>query len=166
MGIAAWQNHYGKSLAVKGEDTVIRRFRQSDLKFVMGIWLDTNKKAHHFISPGYWMENYESVKEALPKAEVFVYEEEKSRQIKGFIGLIDNDIAGIFVEECFQSKGIGKQLLDYVKQIKPYLTLHVYQKNERAINFYRREHFMVRSETIDKSTNEKEWMMTWEKRKE
>ena len=102
----------------------------------------------------------------MPKAEVFVYEEEKSRKIKGFIGLIDNDIAGIFVEECFHSKGIGKQLLDYVKQIKPYLTLHVYQTNERAINFYRREHFMVRSETIDKSTNEKEWMMTWEKRKE
>ena len=47
----------------------------------------------------------------------------------------DNYIAGIFVKEAAQSKGIGKQLLNYVKELKSVLSLNVYQKNIRAISF-------------------------------
>lgn len=142
---------------------MIRTFRKNDLFVVMQIWLETNIKAHNFIPKDYWTDNYAIVKDLLPQAEIYVYEDDDTNQIDGFIGLTDNYIQGIFVREALQSRGIGKQLLDYVKKIKSNMSLSVYRKNTRAISFYRRERFVVRSENIDGSTNEKEFIMTWSK---
>ncbi|MGF0033243.1 N-acetyltransferase [Bariatricus sp. SGI.154] len=142
---------------------MIRIFRENDLTAVIQIWLDTNIKAHNFIPKEYWMSNYAMVKDTLPQAEIYVYVDDETKEIDGFIGLMDNYIAGIFVKEAVQSKGIGKQLLDYVKEIKSNMRLSVYQKNTRAIVFYQREQFVIQSENIDDSTNEKEFIMAWSK---
>lgn len=142
---------------------MIRKFKEDDLNTVMQIWFDTNIKAHHFISRQYWIDNYEMVKDILPKKEIYVYEDDNTNQINGFIGLMDNYIAGIFVNKNNQSRGIGKQLLDYVKEIKETLNLSVYQKNIRAISFYQREQFVIQSEHIDNDNNEKEFITTWNK---
>ena len=145
----------------KGDRIVIRTFKENDLTAVMQIWLDTNIKAHHFIPKEYWTDHYETVKELLPQAEVYVYEADENHQIAGFIGLTGNYIDGIFIKEAVQSKGIGKQLLDYVKKEKGTLRLNVYQKNVRAVSFYRREGFTVQSESMEDSTKEKDFVMKW-----
>ena len=142
---------------------MIRKFKEDDLNTVMQIWFDTNIKAHHFISRQYWIDNYEMVKDILPKKEIYVYEDDNTNQINGFIGLMDNYIAGIFVNKNNQSRGIGKQLLDYVKEIKETLNLSVYQKNIRAISFYQREQFVIQFEHIDNDNSEKEFIMIWSK---
>ncbi len=141
---------------------MIRKLRENDLAAVIEIWLDSNIKAHYFIPKEYWISNYPAVKEMLPQAEVYVYEEEDTQQIIGFIGLTENYIAGIFVQENAQSRGIGKRLLNYVKEIKTTLSLSVYQKNMRAISFYQREQFIIQSKNID-DNNEKEFIMSWKK---
>lgn len=143
---------------------MIRKLRESDLSAVMKIWLDTNIKSHNFVSKEYWTSNYEMVKEILPKSEIYVYEEDDTNLIDGFIGLLDSYLAGLFVKNTAQSKGIGKQLLDYAKSIKSEMTLSVYQKNIRAVNFYQREQFQIQSENIDDNTNEKEFIMIWRDR--
>lgn len=142
---------------------MIRQFKKNDLPAVMQIWLDTNIKAHDFIPKEYWENNYEIVKEILPDAEIYVHEDDTAGFIDGFIGLTDNYIAGIFVKEDKQSKGIGKQLLNYVKNIKPNISLSVYQKNTKAVRFYKREQFQIVSENVDDITNEKEFIMEWNK---
>ncbi len=53
--------------------------------------------------------------------------------------------------------------MDYVKKIKPKISLSVYQKNTKAVSFYKREHFVVLAESIDKNTDEKELLMLWHK---
>ncbi|MBO5458959.1 MAG: N-acetyltransferase [Lachnospira sp.] len=140
---------------------MIRKFRKNDLSIVMEIWLNTNIQTHDFISEKYWTDNYEMVKEMMPQAEVYVYEDDKVDRIDGFIGLTGDYIAGIFVRSGVRSKGIGKKLLDYVKAINPSLSLNVYQKNVRAICFYQREGFVIKSENIDYDTNEIEFVMGW-----
>lgn len=142
---------------------MIRQFKKNDLPAVMQIWLDTNIKAHDFIPKEYWENNYEIVKEILPDAEIYVHEDDTADFIDGFIGLTDNYIAGIFVKEDKQSKGIGKQLLNYVKNIKSNISLSVYQKNTKAVRFYKREQFQIVSENVDDITNEKEFIMEWNK---
>ena len=62
-----------------------------------------------------------------------------------------------------RSKGIGKQLLNYVKKLKDEMHLSVYQKNYKAISLYQREDFVIQSESIDNDTNEKELLMSWKK---
>ena len=140
---------------------MIRTFREKDLFAIMQIWLDTNIKVHSFIPKDYWTDNYAMVENLLPQAEIYVYEDDDTKQIDAFIGLTDNYIEGIFVREASQSRGIGKQLLNYVKQIKSSMRLSVYQKNTRAITFYQREQFVVQSENTDDNTNEKELVMAW-----
>lgn len=125
------------------------------------IWLHTNKKAHDFIAETYWDEHFEMVKGMLGDAEIYVFEEQG--QIKGFVGLDGEYIAGIFVREKEQSLGIGKQLLDFVKSLKGQLKLNVYQKNERAIKFYTREQFEIQDEQTDEATGEAEYLMLWKK---
>ena len=142
---------------------MIRTFRESDLSAIMKIWLDTNIKTHNFISEEYWTSNYDMVKEILPKAEIYVYEDDVTNLIDGFIGLTDCYIAGLFVKDTAQSKGIGKQLLDYAKSINSEMRLSVYQENVGAVHFYKREQFQIQSESVDDNTNAKELIMTWKK---
>lgn len=140
---------------------MIRSLKTDELEAVMKIWLETNLVAHGFITEDYWKGNYEAVKNMLPDATVFVSEE--NRAIQGFIGLIGTYVAGIFVKVNSQSQGIGKALLDYVKKSFPELSLLVYKKNPRAVNFYLREGFFVSNEQTDESTGETEYGMKWVK---
>ena len=140
---------------------MIRKLRKTDLDEVAYIWLHTNKKAHDFIAETYWDEHFEMVEGMLGDAEIYVFEEQG--QIKGFVGLDGEYIAGIFVREKEQSLGIGKQLLDFVKSLKGQLKLNVYQKNERAIKFYTREQFEIQDEQSDEATGEAEYLMLWKK---
>ena len=140
---------------------MVRKFETQDLDTVMQIWLQANLDAHAFIPASFWEAHFEMVRDMLPQAELYVHENEATRQIDGFIGLTENHIEGIFVVKSARSKGIGKALLDYVKPRRPRLTLGVYQKNERALAFYRREQFVVQSEGIDEDTNEADIQMLW-----
>lgn len=140
---------------------MVRKLRKTDLDEVAYIWLHTNKKAHDFIAETYWDEHFEMVEGMLGDAEIYVFEEQG--QIKGFVGLDGEYIAGIFVREKEQSLGIGKQLLDFVKSLKGQLKLNVYQKNERAIKFYTREQFEIQDEQTDEATGEAEYLMLWKK---
>ena len=139
---------------------MIRKLQKADINRVADIWLKTNLKAHFFIPEQYWISNYEFVKEMLPQAEVYVYEDDK--MIQGFIGVSDEYIEGIFVSDEMQSRGIGKMLLDYIKDKKDRLQLKVYQKNVRTMSFYQREGFTIQSESMDEFTGEKEYVMNWE----
>ena len=140
---------------------MIRKFESRNLDAVMQIWLHSNLDAHAFIAASFWEAHFEMVRDMLPQAELYVHEDASTRQIDGFIGLTENHIEGIFVAKAARSKGIGKALLDYAKSRKPRLDLSVYQKNERALAFYRREQFVVQSEGIDEDTNEADIQMLW-----
>lgn len=140
---------------------MIRKFETQDLDAVMQIWLQANLDAHAFIPASFWEAHFEMVRDLLSQAELYVHENEDTRQIDGFIGLTENHIEGIFVAKSARSKGIGRVLLEYAKSRKPRLMLSVYQKNERALAFYQREQFTVQSEGIDEDTNEAELQMLW-----
>lgn len=109
---------------------LIRKFQKSDAEQVMKLWLSGNVDAHPFIPKEYWESNYPMVEEQILQAEVFLCEADG--KIQGFIGIVGNYIAGIFVDKKYRSLGIGKQLLDHAKQEHRSLSLGVYQKNRRA----------------------------------
>ena len=141
---------------------MVRKLQKADIDRVADIWLDTNLKAHDFISAQYWKRNFKLVKEMLLQAEVYVYE--SGQKIQGFIGLNNDYIEGIFVSDKMQSQGIGKILINYVKDKRKKLFLNVYQKNTRAISFYQREDFKIRCSGIDDATGEKDYLMTWQQK--
>lgn len=137
---------------------MIQALKIADLDVVMQIWLEGNLQAHYFIAPEYWRQNYDFVKKILPQSTVYVYED---GAIKGFIGLQDDFIAGIFVRQDYRGQGVGRQLLDFVKQKNHILQLTVYEKNVSAINFYKQNGFITISNQTDSATGEKEFLMQW-----
>ena len=140
---------------------MIEELNKKDINQIMDIWLKENKRTHNYISEEYWDNHFEDVKKEILKAEIYVYKEKE--EICGFIGLSNTYIAGIFVKKEKQSMGIGRKLIQYCKSKYPELMLSVYAKNERAIAFYEREGFKIVKEEIDKTTNEKEYIMSWKK---
>ncbi|MCT4380588.1 GNAT family N-acetyltransferase [Leuconostoc citreum] len=98
----------------------------------------------------------------LPKSNIYAYYDD-SKHIIGFLGEMDNYIAGLFVKNEFQTLGIGTQLINHVKELKSPLNLHVYKKNSKALKFYLKNRFIIDSEAVDGETNEIEFSMSWKK---
>jgi len=145
------------------ENSMIKKFDISKIDDVMAIWLETNINAHSFTPKEYWIENFGMVKQMLPSADIYVYEE--SNLIKGFIGVVEqNYIAGLFVKKEYQKEGIGQKLIDHCKYRYPYLILDVFTKNKRAVNFYYKNDFIVVDERIHGDTEEMEYTMSFGKK--
>ena len=140
---------------------MIEELNKKDINQIMDIWLKENKRTHNYISEEYWDNHFEDVKKEILKAEIYVYKEKE--KISGFIGLSSTYIAGIFVKTEKQSMGIGRKLIQYCQSKYPELMLSVYVKNKRAITFYKKHGFKIEKEEIDKTTNEKEYVMVWKK---
>ena len=144
---------------------MIRKFREEDLTKVMTIWTKGNFEAHPFIDKDYWLLNYNKVKdEYLKKSETYLYE--TNDEIKGFISILNNEYIGaLFVKREYQRQGIGRKLINFVKEKEKYdkLILHVYEKNINAILFYTELGFKNKKIQIDEKTNEKEYVMEWRK---
>ena len=140
---------------------MIRKFRDEDTTNVMTIWTKGNFEAHDFIDKDYWLLNYNKVKnEYLKKAETYVYVE--NDEIKGIISLLNNEYIGaLFVRKEYRKKGVGRKLVNFVKNKYEKLVLKVYEKNINAILFYVSLGFVNQKIQIDKETNEKEYIMEW-----
>lgn len=140
---------------------MIRKFNNNDIESVMTIWLESNTDAHDFIKPEYWKNNYNSVKSAILKAEIYISETDS--MINGFIGLTGNYIAGIFVSKPYRSKGIGTSLLNFAKEHRDRLILSVYEKNQKAVKFYKESGFIIESKQTDSDTMQTEYIMHWKR---
>lgn len=139
---------------------MIRKFNESDLKDVLDIWLEGNIQAHPFIPESFWRGNLQFMTEALPKAEVYVYE--KEGEVLAFVGLQDDYIAGCFTRNSHRSRGIGRKMIGYLQSKHNILTLRVYEKNGRALRFYEKNGFSIVSKNRDEMTGEEEYLMHWE----
>lgn len=137
----------------------IETITDADLETIASIWLKSNLEAHTFIDRNYWLKNYQTVKVSLTAADLYAYYH--NEKIIGFLGLIDEYIAGIFVLQEYRSLGIGGQLLARIKEKHSKLLLSVYQKNERAVQFYLKQGFTILKETTDCETTEEELLMEW-----
>lgn len=137
---------------------MIRESGLEDLDAIMQIWLESNIEAHFFIPTEYWKQNLDSVKEAIAEG-VTIFEDDGN--VKGFIGIRDGYIAGIFVKKDSRALGIGKMLIDEVKRSYDSLELDVYLKNTQAIKFYMREDFIILKKQVNEDTGYEEYHMGW-----
>ena len=142
------------------EDDMIRGLIHEDLDRVLEIWLTTSLQAHGFVPKEYWKSKLEDMRKVyIPSSETFVYDDEGF--VKGFISISKEKVEALFVDPLFQNMGIGKDLIDYSKQNKKELSLYVYKKNIKGIEFYTKNGFKIINEEIDKETMEKEYVMRY-----
>lgn len=140
----------------------IRLAGPEDFERLTHIWYETSLKAHNFIDSHYWAAHRAAMQyQYLPLAENYVAEIEI--QPCGFVSLLDEALAAIFVHPAFQGRGIGHRLIEHAQGIRHKLILQVYQKNLASVNFYLAHGFQIVDESMDENTQEKEYVMVWEK---
>lgn len=138
----------------------IRKFEENMMGDVLRIWLDVNCEAHDFIPCSYWENNIEKMKKELSELNVYVYEIDGV--VKGFLKMTaDNHIKGIYVDRAYRNEGIGSKLLKKCKQEREKLTLEVYLKNEKALEFYKSHGFRYHRHQVDLGPIEREFVMKW-----
>ncbi|MDH6603393.1 putative acetyltransferase [Bacilli bacterium PM5-9] len=142
---------------------MIREFKSEDIDEIMNIWLASNIDAHKFIDEKYWISKYNDVKESILNAEIYVCDK---NGIRGFVGIVDFYIAGLFVKKEFRKQGIGKELLEFIKEKRSFLKLDVYELNENALRFYLDNDFVVMKKCFNEETDFQELSLLWEDSKD
>jgi len=134
---------------------MIRPFTPTDMDAVLDLWLEASNIAHAFAGTGFWEQHLDAMRhQYLPAAETWVYQDDQSNQILGFVSLHENTLPAIFVAPGAQGKGIGQQLIARAKALREQLTLNVYSKNTRSIRFYQQCGFVITADDTEPETGE------------
>ena len=97
------------------------------------------------------IDNYFSKDEIL--SNLFVAED--NGIIKGFMEIRKNEIGKLYVDPCFQSRGIGDQLIEYAKDYLHADFLWALEKNIKARRFFNRHGFIENGEKeLEEDTTE------------
>lgn len=143
---------------------IIRMATQNDIDECVEIWYKSSVLAHDFISQKYWQENKEMMRSIyLPSSELYV--SILNNAIVGFVALVDNCLAAIFVLPECQGEGVGSLLVEQAKKCRTQLSLNVYKKNTKSVAFYKSKGFVIVSQSVDKATGEEEFLMVFGWRK-
>ena len=133
----------------------------------MQLWRAADGASQSFLPASYFDEKEKTMRQNISDAEVYVLNEAPGKakpldgNVLGFIGVKDGSITGFFVDGPFQNQGLGKRLLDYVKERYEHLSLHVFEKNEGAVRFCKREGFTEAGRRKDPASGETELLMEW-----
>lgn len=141
---------------------MIRTYHPQDLDTILSIWLQGNLDAHPFVPAGYWRRNYPLTAQLLPQAEVYVAE--VHGQVVGFIGLMEELVAGVFVHRAHRGAGVGSALLRKAQERRDRLRLFVYQQNPSALRLYQRHQFAITAVERDTETGAWAYQMEWKRR--
>jgi putative acetyltransferase len=114
---------------------------KKDLDRAAEIWLAEIIRVYNFVPEPdkYWGKRLDEMKKVTRRAEGYVYEEDGV--IKAFVTLKDNYIWDLIVDSKYQKNGIGSELLDFIKELKPSLALGIFEEHQEAIKFFEKRGF-------------------------
>ncbi len=114
---------------------MIRHATNTDFYELAELYHDASLIAHPFIDPDYIARDMRHLREhRLPLEQAFLWEQQGD--IAGYIALEGTRINGLFIKVEHQRKGIGRALVEHVKQLHDELRVKVFQENYQAQRFY------------------------------
>jgi ribosomal protein S18 acetylase RimI-like enzyme len=131
---------------------MIRQINKKDIVRIAEIWLKNSINKYSFvcenidISPlEFWSYKLPAMIQTTLEADSYVYE--ISNQILGFLTMRPEDSRGyyiyeLFVDEQVQGKGVGTALVKHAKSLGTYIKVSVYERANRAIQFYIKNDFV------------------------
>ncbi|GIN91003.1 N-acetyltransferase [Siminovitchia terrae] len=141
---------------------MIRAYKDTDIDILINIWYKGSLQAHYFIDADYWKAQIEEMKEKyIPMSETHVITSQS--KIAGFISMVDDYLAALFIDVAYQNNGTGKELLNFVKRQRDMIQLKVYKENVTAVRFYKKNGFVIKKELTDEQTDKQGYLMEWSK---
>jgi putative acetyltransferase len=121
---------------------MMRKYAAKDTDALISIWDDAESAAHPFLPQSVRDKVREDMRNIyLPNAETWVLETDGNPV--GFIAMIDTEIGGLFLQTSHHGKGMGRQMVDFVVDLKGPLTVEVFKENKIGLPFYERYGFTL-----------------------
>lgn len=122
--------------------SIIRKREDRDNDEIMNIWYKASGLAHPFLENDFVKKAKNDLRDIyIPNSETWVYEDNNS--VIGFISMLGNEIGGLFVLPNNHFKGIGTQLVNFVKEFHLELEVEVFEKNVIGRAFYEKYGFVL-----------------------
>ena len=119
---------------------MIRPYKAGDIDLVLDIWYTTTKVAHPFMEESFLAKERKNVRDIyIPNTKTWVWLEDDD--VQAFISMMGNEVGAIFVRPALHGKGIGRKLMDHVRQFHESLEVEVFEDNEIGRRFYDRYGF-------------------------
>ncbi len=132
----------------------IRKYTDSDLDDLLSSWENASKLAHPFLTKDLLESTRKNIPVVLlPKADTWIYEQEGV--VIGFISLIGNEVAALFVQPAFHGAGAGRALVDKARELHGDLEVEVFEVNSIGLQFYLRYGFVPFLEKNHEITSKK-----------
>ncbi|OBY60102.1 acetyltransferase [Pseudomonas sp. AU12215] len=115
---------------------LIRQRIAADNPRLLDIWLGAVRATHDFLQPSDIDALLPLVRDVyLPAVEVWVAVDADDCP-QGFIGLNDNHVEMLFIDPDCRGRGLGRALLDFVRETRGTLGVDVNEQNPQAVGFY------------------------------
>ncbi|RED51293.1 putative acetyltransferase [Aestuariispira insulae] len=119
---------------------MIRKYRTTDTDAIVRAYYNASKLAHPFLTEEFLQKVMCDIPELyLPNTETWIAEEEGA--VAGFLSLMGNEVAALFLEPDYHGKGIGRALMDKAVLEKGDLEVVVFKENAIGRAFYDRYGF-------------------------
>ncbi|MEK4058352.1 MULTISPECIES: N-acetyltransferase [Paenibacillus] len=139
----------------------IELHKQSDIDTLTDIWYKGSIQAHDFIDQEYWLSQKTEMRDKyIPMSDTYVIYNQA--EIVGFVSMVEDYLAALFIDTSYQKNGYGKELINFMKIQKSKITLKVYKENTSATRFYEKNGFTIKETLLDENTNQEEYLMEWE----
>ncbi|WP_379139746.1 GNAT family N-acetyltransferase [Paenibacillus sp. sgz500992] len=138
----------------------IELHKQSDIDTLTDIWYRGSIQAHDFIDQEYWLSQKTEMRDKyIPMSDTYVIYNQS--EIVGFVSMVEDYLAALFIDTSYQKNGYGKELINFMKIQKSKITLKVYKENTSATRFYEKNGFTIKETLLDENTNQEEYLMEW-----
>ena len=135
----------------KQNPLMIRKYKASDRDALLEVWRKASALAHPFLSEDFMAREAEYMRNVFrADGERWVLEE--NGQPIGFIALIDNEIAGLFLHPSFHGKGLGRAMVDHAVSLKGPLRVEVLKENAIGRRFYESYGFVFAERYLHKDS--------------
>ena len=127
---------------------LIRQLQELDIPEIMSAWEKAFRLAHPFIEDAFIDKQKIDIPTLyIPNTETWVCEVQGS--VVGFIALMGNEVAALFVDPVFHGKGIGRSLVNKAREIRDGdLSVDVFEENSIGRKFYAKYGFEYDSEYL------------------
>lgn len=117
------------------------------LPALVGVWEDSVRATHHFLSEEEILQIKQYVPEALQGVAHLIVAENAAGAPVGFMGVEDGRLEMLFLASAARGVGLGRQLLQYGIQHYGVREVTVNEQNPQAVGFYRHMGFTTYQRT-------------------
>lgn len=122
--------------------------RKPVLEVLLGIWEDSVRATHHFLSDAEVLQIKEYVPQALMGVAHLMIAENDAGEPIAFMGTENSRLEMLFITPAERGKGIGKQLIQYGIENYGIEEVTVNEQNPQAVGFYEHLGFVTYKRTV------------------